>query len=298
MPNIIQIQADGVDDILNAGAYAAGALVRLQTSATETGTFADVSGTGSTPSIALIATIRGYTGFDPNGTSSSWYRTRYESATASRVSDWSAAFQVGDETAGLLCSIYDVEQEYGSALSANDRENVIEKIRQVTVAIEGVTGRWFAPRPLSGVATYRVGTGRGGRLRFPKGIRSLTSLGIATANQAATGGTYVVSAATTYSIGPADMDRDAGWPGTYIDIVAGYGFYSANYGAEVIGQFGWAAVPYDIQGVAARSVVRRFIGKGGGGVSVAVGPAGTEFLLPDMSGSDRATLDYYRARAF
>ena len=53
-------------------------------------------------------------------------------------------------------------------------------------------------------------------------------------------------------------------------------------------------MPYDIQGVAIRAVIRRHIGKGGGGTAVAIGPEGTEFLLPDMSGADRRVLEYYR----
>jgi hypothetical protein len=36
------------------------------------------------------------------------------------------------------------------------------------------------------------------------------------------------------------------------------------------------------------------MGKGGGAVSIPVGPEGTMMLLPDMSGADRATLDQYR----
>jgi len=96
------------------------------------------------------------------------------------------------------------------------------------------------------------------------------------------------------------MDRDVGWPATSIVLnsTSALRLTSASFGAEIVGAFGFAAVPADIQGVAIRAVVRRFIGKGGGGVSVAVGPAGTEFLLPDMSGSDRSTLDFYAARSF
>lgn len=300
MPNILSLTVENPDELRNSGAYDTGALMRLQSATTEAGSYADLAGTGSTPTILIVAATRSYTGYDPAGTSSTWYRTRYENTGGTRLSDWSASFQAGDETAGLICSVDDVEQELaGGALTANEVENVIEKIRQVTTAIEGMTGRWFVPRPLSGTTTYRVSTTGLQRIRMSKGIRSLTTLGYARTNQPATGGTYTTIDPASWYLDPPEMDRDAGWPATGIVLASQtLRFASANFGAELTGQFGWAAVPYDIQGVAIRAVVRRYIGKAGGGVSVAVGPAGTEFLLPDMSGADRETLDRYRARAF
>src|SRR5262245_9841796 len=126
MPNIVKVKVENPDEIRNAGAYDTGAIIRLQTGATETGSFSDVSGTGSTPTLPIVAATRSYTGYDPNGTSSSWYRTRYENAGATRLSDWSAAFQVGDETAGQLCSLYDVQQELGeTGTDANRDERIL-----------------------------------------------------------------------------------------------------------------------------------------------------------------------------
>lgn len=102
MPNFIAIDTGGQspDQILNAGAYGTGAVFRLQSSATSGGTYADVSGTGSTPTIAIVTDIRSYTGYDPNGSSTTWYRTRFENTGGTIVSDWSTVFQVG-ATGGL-----------------------------------------------------------------------------------------------------------------------------------------------------------------------------------------------------
>lgn len=302
MPNVIKVTVENPDEILNTGAYAAGALVRLQWSATQAGAFADVSGTGSTPSLAIVTATRIYTGYDPAGIVSTWYRTRYENAGATRLSDWTPAFQVGDETAGLLCSIYDVKQELGIAATATgDDETILEKIKQVSVAIEGYTGRWLAPRPTDPASTtvYRMHTSFGVRLRVPKGIRTITTLGVAQIGQPESGGSYVTQTTGIYYIDPPTMERSVGWPGTAIEFVYPLGgrFYQASYGAEITGSFGFAAVPDDIQGVAVRAATRRFLGKGGGGVSVAVGPAGTEILLPDMSGADRRALDFYKDTA-
>lgn len=301
MPNIVRITTENPDELLNTGAYGSGALIRVQSSATETGTYADLTGSGSTPTIPIVTLVRAYTAYDPNGTSSTWYRTRYENSGGTRLSDWSTAFQVGDETAGLLCSLYDVKQEIGNvAPDGSEDETILEKIRQVSVAIERMTGRWFTPRPLSGTATYTVHTLARQKIRFSRGIRSITSLGIANANQPPTGGTYSTALTTDYWLDPADLDRDPGWPATAVVLAprALYPTVSATWGATITGQFGWASVPADIQGVAVRAVVRRYIGKSAGGASIAIGPAGTEFLLPDMSGSDRETLDSYRAVAF
>jgi hypothetical protein len=295
----LTIEVENPDELLNAGLYGAGAVIRIQSSATETGAYADVSGTGSTPTKAIVAATRSYTGYDPNGTSSTWYRVRYESSNATRVSDWTAVFQAGDETAGLLCSLYDVQQELGGGTSANEDELILEKIRQVSRQIENYCGRWFAPRPLSGTATYRFHSEAGNVLHIPRGIRSITSLGIASEDQPDTGGTYVVSASADYYIDPPSGERtDPSDPGFWVRLGwnrSSY-FYDAAFGVEITGAFGWASVPYDIQGVATRASIRRYLGKGGG-ATVAVGPAGTEILLPDMSGADRLTLDWYKRRA-
>jgi len=77
-------------DLLNAGMYDAGALLRIQWSATETGTYVDVSGTGSTPTITILAGTEVYTAYDGLGDSGRWYRARIENVAGTRVSDWSA----------------------------------------------------------------------------------------------------------------------------------------------------------------------------------------------------------------
>lgn len=295
MPNVLTLTVENPDEILNAGLYGAGALMRLQSSATEAGSYADVSGTGSTPTIAIVTATRSYTGFDPNGTSSSWYRTRFENSGGTRLSDWSDVFQVGDETAGQLCSLYDVQQELGGTTTANDDETIIEKIRQVSRAIERYTERWLAPRPRSGTTTLTFPTRYGDELHIPRGIRSITTLGIGDGDQPETGGTYT-TLSSNYYIAPVAAMREPYEPGYWVrlDSNASTWFSDATFGAQITGAFGYGQVPSDIQGVAVRAAVRRYIGKSGGGATVAVGPQGTEFLLPDMSAADRMTLDLYK----
>ena len=306
MPNILTLTVENPDEILNAGAYGAGAIIRLQTSATEAGAFADVTGTGSTPTIAVVTATRSYTGYDPAGISTSWYRTRYENVGATRLSDWTPAFQVGDEMAGLLCSLADVKQELGETDTSQD-ELILEKIRQVSATIEGYVGAWLAPRPTAPTSTTtllfdverstRSLLLEGNSRRF--GIRTLTSLGIATTSQPESGGTYTAATVADVLLRPRPTADGPASHLVFTDIPTGpvTQFYQGYNTVRVVGSFGPASVAWDIQGVAIRATTRRVIGKAGGGVTVAIGPEGTEFLLPDMSGADRATLDRIRIPA-
>jgi hypothetical protein len=77
-------------DLLNAGMYGTGALVRVQWAASKLGSFADISGTGSTPTVAIVTGTESYPAYDPTGVSGTWYRARIEDSGGTRLSDWSA----------------------------------------------------------------------------------------------------------------------------------------------------------------------------------------------------------------
>jgi hypothetical protein len=290
--NYIDVTVDDPDKLLNASMYGAGAIIRLQSGATETGAFANEA------TAELIAGTRSYTLYDTDGTSSTWYRTRYENAGGTTFSDWSAAFQVSGELAGYLCSLPDAKQRLGiSYADTSEDENVLEYIRQVSSFIEHYVGRKLSPDPASGTRTYRLHTRAGYSLWIPKGIRSITTLGIATEDQPESGGTYTFPSATTYYIDPPEYERDAGWPGTRICFrsTSGQQFYTASFGAEVTGAFGFAATPPDVQGVALRLVVREHAGRGSPGGEVAtINIDGSRSFEYALSLRDRATLDHYR----
>jgi hypothetical protein len=307
VPNLFPVTVENADQLLNVGQYGVAAVIRVQSATTQAGAFADITGTGSTPTLALVSGTRSYTAYDPAGASLTWYRVRYENSGATRVSDWAPAFQVGDETSGLLCSLYDVQQELGGTTTANDNELILEKIRQVSVAIEGFVGQWLAPRPTDPASTTTLLfdvpwtpytyyarrsllLDRGSRLT---GIRSFTAVGTATIDQPDTGGSYTAATLADVLMRPWPS---ADGPATRIELLrTSSTFFSPGRNTvQVTGSFGYAAVPDDIQGVAIRAATRRFLGKGAGGVSVAVGPNGTEILLPDLSGADRTTLVSYK----
>lgn len=292
MANVIRITVDGVEDLLTSGMYDAGAIVRLQSCATQTGTYANES------TAALVAGTRIYTLYDADGTSSTWYRTRYENSGGSSYSDWSPVFQVGGEEAGLICSLYDVKQrlEYAPSDTSHDEE-ILELIRQVTTEIEYVTGRDFTGYRSD--TTILANTTAGRVLWLTQGIQSVTTLGYATQDQPDSGGSYTTIPATAYTLQPSGQERDPGWPATRIVLLStsGIEFANALNGAQITGKPGWAEVPGHVARIAAGAVVGAFLGKGVSGPRAVVGPEGRTTILRDISPADWATLMTYRVEA-
>jgi len=300
VPNTLTITVEDPDAVLNAGLYGAGALVRLQWSATETGTYADVSGTGSTPTTTVTTGVRTYPGYDPLGTVSTWYKTRYENAGATRLSDWTAPFQVAPEGAGLICSLWDARQRIESnsgTLSNAEQENVLEFITQVTAYIHGRTGRLFTRTPASGTTTYLLDVLRPGRtLWVPKGIAAATTLEVASSSQPETAGAYATVATADWFLRPTLVDREAGWPATEVVIsnVSGSYFAVGYNTVRLTGALGWDKVPADIAAVALTLVVAAFRERASsGGDSVTIGLDGERRYERSLSYQDRLTLDRY-----
>lgn len=296
MPNTLTITVEEPDKILNLGAYGAGALIRLQTATTETGTYADVTGTGSTPTTLVVTLVRSYDAYDPNGAVSSWYRTRFENAGGTRLSDWSTAFQVAPEGSGLICSLWDVKQDLGETGTTND-ELILEKIRQVGSEIMSKTGRLFTRTPASGTTTYLFDVECTGTvLSVPKGIASATALAVASSTQPETAGTYTTVPTTEWWLRPTYPNRTYGWPATSIVIsdLSGYRFYKGYNTVQVTMALGFDAVPYDVQGIAQRAVIASYLSKGSGVSGVAtVGPSGSMSVLRFLSPADSETLMAY-----
>lgn len=298
MPNILKVTVENPDEILNPGAYDVSALIRLQTSATQAGTFADVTGTGATPTINVVATTLTYTGYDPAGTSSSWYRTRFENLAGTRLSDWATAFQVAPEGSGLIASIYDLKQKLGIVYTdISQDENLLEWLRQATDYIHGRVGRIFTPDPttvylLDGYAARR----NHHVLYVPNGIRTLTLLEIALT----TNGTFVSIPLSDIFLGPNPPEY--GWPYTQIVMTdlpsAGNSipFFPPGWrNVRPTGTFGFAAPPPALSaiGLTLAEAAARERGSGGGD-SVTIGIGGERTFERALSWKDRDTLERYR----
>lgn len=291
MPNLIRVYVEDPDALLATGMYDAGAIIRLQSCATETGVYTNEA------TASLVTATRSYTLYDADGTTTTWYRTRYENSGGTVTSDWSPVFQVGAEEAGYLCSLEDVRQRLGLALTdtAADEE-LAEFIRQVTTDILGHTGREFVGTPGDVTRTYDIAE-YSTTLYLPGGIRTVTTLSLAGGNQPDTGGTY--TATTNYYLRPLPHDRSAGWPATRIELVDGAYFAAGRSTVQIVGKFGWSAVPPDIAGIATSAVVRRFQARQSSstGVDLMVGNADMGFrTLAFLSPADRAKLDWYAVR--
>lgn len=293
MANPIHVTVENPDELLNAGMYGAAAIIRLQSGAAEAGPFANES------TATIVAATRSYTLYDADGASTTWYRVRYENVGGTSVSEWSAAFQAGDEQEGQICSIYDVEQRLTGTISVNNRELLLEFIRDATTDIEGYCGRWFVPRPLAGTTTYLFSPKTTGRtLRIPKGIRSITAIGYATSDQPDTGGAYTTITATDAILRPSPMDRDPAFPAaTAVQLLDTSGglFHAGINRVTITGAFGCAAVPANVAGIGANVVIRRFAAKGSG-VAMAVGSEDfAARILRWVSPEEREALDRIRA---
>ena len=300
MPNVVKVRVENSDEILNTGAYGAGALVRLQSSATETGAFVDVTGTGSTPTLPIVAGTRIYTGYDPAGAVSTWYRTRYESADTLRLSDWTAAFQVGAEEGGLICSLYDVKFRLGiSATDTTKDEFLLETIGRVGTGIMGYTERRFVRNPSSGTTAFLFDVECPGTvLRVPQGIAEASQLEVATTSQPESGGTYDIVPAADWFLRPLASRRTFGWPATEIvitDLPSGEitSFSTGYNAARVTMAEGFAAVPGDIAGIAEDEVIRRYQGRGQGYTAAESGE-GFIRLLRANAPDDAKRLEWYR----
>lgn len=163
--------------------------------------------------------------------------------------------------ADQLCTIAQAKARL-SITDATDDSLFTELVNEVSAFIQGYTGRKLVPDT---GATYTFDTDAGYVLRIPRGIRAVTSLGVATlAHQPDSGGTYTTVPASDYLIRPRVQDRREGWPafeirlsrGTLSGTVSRFG--RIDNGALITGDFGFAATPDDIQAVAIETVVAAY----------------------------------------
>lgn len=173
-----------------------------------------------------------------------------------------------------------------------------ELIDEVSDWIQDTTGRRLVPE---NTATYVVDTSAGSVIRVKRGIRAVTSLGVASSNQPDAGGTYTAVTLADVVLRPQSIDRKPGWPATAIMLLGSAPRLGAWInGATISGDFGWAATPPVIQGVAIDAVVTAYHARQGGAVDV-IGDQDTP-IYPwaryfSRGSPQRATIDRYRAGA-
>ena len=178
-----------------------------------------------------------------------------------------------------------------------------ELINQVTAWMESYTGRRLVPEA---GATYTFDTQAGYVLRIPRGIRAITSMGVALSHQPDTGGAYTTIPASDRIIRPKAVDLPEGWPPTEVRFSRGTltgsisAFATADNGCTITGDFGPAASPLELVAVGIDAVVAAFQSRKNGASSVM---GADDMALPPWSkffgqGSpQRGTLDRYRYMA-
>lgn len=203
--------------------------------------------------------------------------------------------------ADLLCTIAQVKTRAGITDTADDAM-LTEMVTEVSAWIEAYTGRKLAP---DNAATYVFDTVAGYSLYVPYGIRSITSMGVASGHQPDSGGTYTTVAAAGILLRPKSQDGPIGWPYTQVRLARAGAtvarFSDAENGCTITGNFGFASTPADIESVAIDAVVTAYSTRGNGtsGVVGADGFSGPPWSQYFSKGSpQRGTLDRYAVSAF
>lgn len=195
----------------------------------------------------------------------------------------------------LIANLQDVKRRLGVTDSADD-DAIMSAIMAVSSALEKFTSRSFGPDPASGTKTvYLDHSGSDDMHRFPRGIRSVTYLGVASTDQPDGTGTYTEIPSTGYYIDPPEHEREPGWPGTRITLSRSARFWPGHRTIKVTGAFGWATVPDDIREIAETLVVSAWKARGSGGTSTfTIGAEGERTYTRLLMTSNIPGLEGYR----
>ena len=249
MPMSLTLTVDDPDAVLNAGEYGSGALLRLQWSATQAGTYVDVSGTGSTPSVPVVSGQRSYPAYDPAGTTTTWYRTRFENAGGTRLSAWSPAFRVGGPSGAYASAALfrAFIRDQAPAATAADGDLELVALEAAARAIDRECGRDFTLA--TGTATARVFTagistesGAWRAYRFAVDVDDFfDATGLTVAFDATGNGSYT-NPCTAFRAMPINAPAH-GRP--YDALLFDIGVLPAlnPYGVQVTANWGWDAYP-------------------------------------------------------
>lgn len=145
-------------------------------------------------------------------------------------------------------------------------------IEDVTDWMQERVRRYLVPKA---ALSFLVDTAAGSTIDVRRyGVRTVTSLGVASSNQPDTGGTYTAVAAADIVLRPPAGQRAFGMPATSIAILGAYArLVDAINGASIVADCGPAATPDRIQRVAADAVVTAYQARKAGG-SGAIGADG------------------------
>lgn len=169
-------------------------------------------------------------------------------------------------------------------------------IDQVTAWMSEFTGRKLVPEA---GATYVVDTIAGNVIYLPRGIRSVTTLGVASSTQPETGGTYTTVSSSAFVLRPSPAERKPGMVADRIELLGTWPVLRTVYnGASILGDWGPATPDPSLVGIATDAVVAAYTSRRAGASGVigaedqAVAPWNQFF---GAGSPQRATLNRWRA---
>ena len=164
--------------------------------------------------------------------------------------------------ADQIVTVADVKTRLGIT-DATDDALIQSYIEGVTDWLQQYTHRKLVAQ--TGVTVY-VDTQSGSTIRFPRGIRTVTSLSVASSDQPDDGsGTYTAVSAADVILRPSSGDRREGWPATRILIRGQYArLAEALNGAKIVGDIGFSPSPPALQLIAYDAVAAAMARRSGG----------------------------------
>lgn len=238
----VPIALDTPDDVLATAAFGAGALIRVERSATEGGVYAEVT------TIPVVAGTYAYDYWDPAGTATSWYRWRVSNAGNTQQSGYSDAFQGVDVAAEIPDDAYATIGDLLKGVDQNITNTRLlsrysDALVESAAEIDEEVGHDFHRHPRSGTET-RTFTGSGrARICVHGDIAGIVP-GTVTAIEVSTSRSAPVWEAlgvTHYELEPSNPVNGA--PHDHI-LLTGAGDY-AHWPllVRVTAAFGWAEIP-------------------------------------------------------
>lgn len=166
----LNLNVDAPNALLAADALGAGALLRVERAATETGAYTEID------TVAIEADTYQYTYWDPDGSATSWYRWRASNAANTEQTGYSDPFQGSDineasAASGRYASLADVVNTYGQELTDTRRLQRLDDLLVAgTTALISRLGFSFFRRPQTGTETFVLDGAGGTRLCVHEGI--------------------------------------------------------------------------------------------------------------------------------
>lgn len=284
--NILRIEVENSAELLNASAYDAGALIKLEYS-TDGTNYSVLSST------AIVSGTSLYTLYHAAGTTTTLYRTRYSNSGGTIFSEYSDAFSA--TTAPIeYATLALVKNRIGITDTTDD--SIIEVITgEANDWLEGRIGFPVGPTA-SEARTFDGSAVRGGILPvYPYGVRTVSVV----KTTDGTDGTQTTQTLADVLVRPHAHERTPGWPAfeLWVKDSADWSWPTTGYDViEITATWGWAIVPPELVSIATRIAVAAYRNRGQGtSRETFVGADVDGIAAEEMTASDWRTIGKYQS---